>query len=79
MVFARRSVLRAANAAQAFRAPVVRRTGQVLGRRFKSTGGKGYDEHATSDTPWYVVFRYTSANWCPYELVFFIGSLCQLV
>jgi len=55
MVFVRRSVLRAANAAQAFRAaPFVRRSGQVLGRRFYSSG-KGHEEHKTSDLPWYVL------------------------
>lgn len=69
MVFARRSVLRAANAARAFRAPTVRRSGQVLGRRFNSTGGKGHNEYATSDMPWYVlIFFHVWVNWCTDEL-----------
>lgn len=54
MVLARRSFRGLATAARSFRAaPVARRSGQVLGRRFYSSG-KGYEEHATSDLPWYV-------------------------
>lgn len=58
MVFARRSALRAVNATRAFRsAPVAARSSQLFGRRFYSSGkkDKGYEEHTTSDLPWYVV------------------------
>lgn len=53
MVFARRSIFRAATAAQSFRAaPVARRSAQLLGRRFQSTGGSYEKGHASSDLPW---------------------------
>ena len=55
MVLARRSLRGVASAARSFRAaPVVRRSGQVLGRRFYSSekGDQGYDDHSTSDMPW---------------------------
>jgi hypothetical protein len=53
MVFARRSLRGVATAARSFRAsPVTRRSGQVLGRRFYASG-KGCEEHASSDLPWY--------------------------
>jgi hypothetical protein len=55
MAFARRSALRATLAAQSFyAAPIVRRTTQLLGRRFYASG-KGSDEHKTSDLPWYEI------------------------
>ncbi|KAJ6183035.1 hypothetical protein N7485_001677 [Penicillium canescens] len=53
MVFARRSIFRAATVAQSFRAaPVARRSAQALGRRFNSTGGSHEQGHASSDLPW---------------------------
>ncbi|CAG7954122.1 unnamed protein product [Penicillium nalgiovense] len=53
MVFARRSIFRAATAAQSFRAaPVVRQSAQTLGRRFNSTSGSYHPGHKTSDLPW---------------------------
>lgn len=53
MVFARRSIFRAATAAQSFRAaPVARQSAQLLSRRFKSTGGSYEPGHASSDLPW---------------------------
>lgn len=60
MVFARRSLRSVATAARSFRAaPVSRRSGQVLGRRFYASG-KGYEEHASSDLPWYVQLMFSS-------------------
>ncbi|KAJ5120722.1 uncharacterized protein N7515_010110 [Penicillium bovifimosum] len=53
MVFARRSIFRAATAAQSFRAaPVTRRSAQLLGRRFKSTAGSYEPGPKSSDLPW---------------------------
>lgn len=53
MVFARRSIFRAATAAQSFRAaPVARQSAQILGRRFNSTSGSYHPGHKTSDLPW---------------------------
>lgn len=55
MVFARRSIFRAATAAQSFRAaPITRQSAQLLGRRFKSTGGSYEHGPASSDLPWCV-------------------------
>ncbi|KAK5791690.1 hypothetical protein VI817_006999 [Penicillium citrinum] len=57
MVLARRSLRGVASAARSFRAaPIARRSGQVLGRRFYSSekGEKGFEDHSTSDMPWYV-------------------------
>jgi hypothetical protein len=57
-IFARRSALRAVTTAQSFRtAPRAGRSAQLLGRRLYSSGknDKGYEEHATSDLPWYAL------------------------
>lgn len=53
MVFARRSLRGVATAARSFRSAPVTRPGQALGRRFYASG-KGHEEHASSDLPWYV-------------------------
>jgi hypothetical protein len=53
MVFARRSMFRAATAAQSFRtAPVARQSARILGRRFNSTSSSYHPGHTTSDLPW---------------------------
>ncbi|EKV15857.1 hypothetical protein PDIG_12180 [Penicillium digitatum PHI26] len=55
MVLAHRSIVRAATAAQSFRAaPVTRQSVQLLGRRFKSTGGSYEKGYTSSDLPWRV-------------------------
>ncbi|QQK42361.1 hypothetical protein Pdw03_6262 [Penicillium digitatum] len=56
MVLAHRSIVRAATAAQSFRAaPVTRQSVQLLGRRFKSTGGSYEKGYTSSDLPWLAV------------------------
>lgn len=52
MAFARRSLRGMTTAARSFRTAPVSRPGQLLGRRFYSSG-KGYEEHTSSDLPWY--------------------------
>lgn len=53
MVFARRSIFRAATAAQSFRVgSVSRRSAQLLGRRFKYTSNSYEPGPSSSNLPW---------------------------